>query len=462
MFEVDVLRLPVEYILSIVVLGMACAFAVKMRHETWAPPFIAVLGTIAAWYMIEPLYFEDFFYEFTYQSATGAYLCVLIFLVSFCALTPFMVKALQPETHAGRVQGLELHPEQMIPSIVGVWIVLLAFGVFRAEGNVFAALFPIEGRSGLNMWSRAAADEAGAAGFIVSAAAYLYVLVLSLFGLLLPLTKKPGMRLLLIACILVSWPYAFLQGSRNVTLAVVIPALAAYLLIGRRPPLLKFVIAVTAFALLDLSMRAIIQFRNEGFGATNIGEVEQARHLGLNMASELIWIVGFVEDGIMQISYGWGYLSELLNVVPRALWADKPILGIDYAIARGFGGGQGDIGVFATLSTGVIGQGVMNFGTWVGPAASALLMATWVGVLARLRDQGGVARTALFLVGLGLTFNLGRDVTLLVLFPFVFGYIGVRFLEARQKRRAVRDAIANQVASVPNAHFPRRPTTQFD
>jgi hypothetical protein len=286
--------------------------------------------------------------------------------------------------------------------------------------------------------------------------------VLSLFGLLLPLTRQPGMRMLLIICILLSWPYAFLQGSRNITLAVVTPALAAYLLIGKRPPLIKFVFAIGAFFLLDLSMKAIIQFRNEGFGATNLGEVEQARHLGLNMASELVWITGFIQDGIMEPSYGWGYVKELLNIVPRALWAEKPLLGLEYAVARGFGGGQQDVGVFATLSTGVVGQGVLNFGTWLGPVAAALLMAAWVGILARLRDQGGVARTALFLVGLGLTFNLGRDITLLVLFPFVFGYIGVRILEARQKRKAERENRAIGAASVGGGGFTKRATAQFD
>jgi hypothetical protein len=30
---------------------------------------------------------------------------------------------------------------------------------------------------------------------------------------------------------------------------------------------------------------------------------------------------------------------------------------------------------------------------------------------------------------MGLTFNTGRDFTLLVLFPFLFGYIGVRLIE---------------------------------
>jgi hypothetical protein len=50
-------------------------------------------------------------------------------------------------------------------------------------------------------------------------------------------------------------------------------------------------------------------------------------------------------------------------------------------------------------------------------------MAGWVALLARqdLRSRGEPARLLLYGIGLVLTFNLGRDVTLLVIYPFVFG-----------------------------------------
>src|SRR5258708_17920616 len=443
MFQIDVTSLPLEYGLCAAILFVTCLFAVRLRSQLWAPPFIAVLGTIAAWYMVEPIYFEDFFSDYTFSAASTAYRCLLVFLVTFVVAAPVMVRDFQPHGQLSPQQLYALHPEQLIPPIVFLWLCLLAYGIYRMEGDVFGALFPIEGRTGLSMWGRGAAEDAGMSGFIVSAGAYLYVLCLGLFRLMFPLTKKTPMRLLLAICIALSWPYAFLQGSRNVTLAVVIPALAAYLLIGKRTPAQKVFIAIGSFLALDFVMRGIIGFRNVGFEAASLTEVESTKHLGLNMASELINIAGFVEDGVMEISYGMGYLAELLNIVPRAIWADKPILGINYAIVRGFGGGESDIGVFATLSTGIVGQGVLNFGTWFGPIAAGLLMASWVGLLTRLRFQGGTARTALFLIGLGLTFNLGRDITLLVLFPFVFGYIGVLILEAREKGKRARLTLTN-------------------
>jgi hypothetical protein len=53
----------------------------------------------------------------------------------------------------------------------------------------------------------------------------------------------------------------------------------------------------------------------------------------------------------------------------------------------------------------------------------------------------------LFVFGLGLTINLGRDITLLTLFPFIFGYLAVRAFELREKRRSARS---------PASRFSRR------
>jgi hypothetical protein len=86
----------------------------------------------------------------------------------------------------------------------------------------------------------------------------------------------------------------------------------------------------------------------------------------------------------------------------------------------------------------VIGQGGRNFGTVFGPIAAALLLSVWIGVLSRMRLQATPLRRALFLVGLGLTFNLGREITLLVLWPFVFGYLGLRLFERYERRRRHR------------------------
>lgn len=461
MFGTTATFLPVEYWLCAVVLAAATVFALGIRREAWAAPFVAVLGTIAAWYMLEPFYFEDFFIDFRPSAVILGYRSLLLFLLAFVIAAPVVVRALDPGPARKGMDVADLHPEQIIPGIVMVWLALLSFGIFRMDGDIVGALFPVDGRNSYDMWGREAAGGAGASGFIISTCTYVYVLTMSLFGLLLPLTRDRAMRMLLVACIIISWPYAILQGSRNVTLAVITPAIASYLLLSKNHPAVKTVIAIVSFWVLDMLMRAIIEFRDVGFQLANYPQVEAAQHLGLNMASELIYASGYISDGTLKISHGWGYLSEALNFVPRAIWPDKPALGIDYAIARGFSGGGSDIGVFATLSTGIVGQGVLNFGTWLGPMAAALLMAFWVGLLARLRTQGGAARIALFLVGLGLTFNLGRDITMLVLFPFVFGCIGVWLLEFREKRRLKERRLSDMAGALVASRLTRQSTPRI-
>lgn len=440
-FDVEVTRLPMEYWLCATFLAASIALATRQRHQLWGPPFIAVLGTVAAWYLIEPLYFNEFVTTFSYGPLGDTYGCLLIFLMTLMVLTPVMIQSLQPNIK-GRVSDIaSISPEQVIRPVFIMWMVLLLYGIYRMDGDILGALFPIEGRAGTHMWARGAAADAGPTGFIVSSATYLYVLALSLFGLLLPITRAPRMRRLLILCIVISWPYALLQGSRNLTLAVITPAVAAYLLLARRSLVTKVFVGISALFAIDLLMRGIVEFRDVGFGKVVLEDLEEAKHLGLNMASELTYIIEFIGSGVLEASYGRGYLDELVNIIPRFIWANKPLVGIDYAIARGFGGGQSDIGVVATISSGVVGQGILNFGVWLGPMVAGFLMAVWVGILTRLRCQGGATRTGLFLVGLGLTFNLGRGISLIVLFPFVFGYLFVLFVEARERRKLLESRL---------------------
>ena len=59
----------------------------------------------------------------------------------------------------------------------------------------------------------------------------------------------------------------------------------------------------------------------------------------------------------------------------------------------------------------------------------------------------------LFMLGAGLTFNLGRDITLLVLWPVVFAYCFVRLIEiwtAKQSRAAPQIATQAPPFAVAN------------
>lgn len=434
------IALPDSYYLAAALCAISLLFAIVNGQKPWALPFGAVVGTVGAWYLIEPLYFPELFSQFRFDAFQTAFDSVCIFYIALLISVPLISMKMRPRTSLSHLSNRAIPADKLVMVVMGVWLVLLAFGTYRMNGDILGALFPIGGRAGSRMWSRAAAAGAGADGFIVSAAAYMYVLCLATFGVLLFFVKKRTTKVLLVCLILVSWPFAFLQGSRNIVLATVVPAGLAFLLFGRASRWSKFIVIAGGLVALDFAMRVIIAFRNTGFANMDLSEVSGTSHLGLNMASELVFITTFLDDGTLSLAYGMRYLEELANVVPRLLWPNKPLVGIDYSLARGFGdySGGSDIGVFATISSGMIGQGVLNFGNFLGPVAVAVLMAYWVAFLARLRVQGTPLRLALFLVGIGLTFNLGRDITLLVLWPMVFGYIGVRIFEYRENWQGPR------------------------
>jgi oligosaccharide repeat unit polymerase len=434
------LDLPLSYYFSICLyVGLLLYGTVRLR-ASWAFPYNCALATVGAWYLIEPIYFSNGFTFFSADYIRSAFDCVAIYFLAFALVTPLLVRWLDPGTRLMPSAMARISTGPILGFVAIVWLVLLAYGVFRMRGNVFEALFPIDARAGARMWARPAGAGAGAEGFIVSTASYIYVLCLAAFGALYFLLRDRRYRVLAIALILVSWPYAFLQGSRNITLAVIVPAALSYLLFSRQPKPLKAAVVGVGLLALDFIFKIIITYRGTGFSNIDLAEVENSRHLGLNMASELVYCIQFVQNGVLDLGYGVRYLQELANVIPRIIWEDKPLVSIDYTIARGFGGSDSDIGVFATISSGLIGQGVLEFGAIFGPIVAAFLMGTWVAILSRFRKQATPVRIGLFLIGLGLTFNLGRGMTLLVLWPMVFAYVGVRIYEWRWPDRAAGHA----------------------
>jgi len=71
----------------------------------------------------------------------------------------------------------------------------------------------------------------------------------------------------------------------------------------------------------------------------------------------------------------------------------------------------------------VIGQGVVNFGLYTGSVFAAMLASLWACWLARLDlDAHKIGYLLLYSLGLVMTFNLGRDITFLELYPFIFGF----------------------------------------
>jgi len=299
-------------------------------------------------------------------------------------------------------------------------------------GDVMGAVFPLDGRAGPTMWGRSGV-ESSASGFLISFAGYMFNAVTAFLGVLVFFQRSIAWRLLAGAMFAITLPYFFFAGARSHFLAAVLPLIITYLFYGRHPLVVRVAILAVAFVCLDQGFRFVTAFRATGFrellAAKNPYELvdEDLRQSGLNMIEELCFVNAYLDSGETSPAYGARYLNELLNFVPRAIWPSKPLLGIDYAMWRGFESDEGDLGVNTTVATGMIGGGVLNFGQILGPVAAGILMAIWTGLLIRWWEQRkSLLRLVLFMVSAGLTFNLGRDITLLVLWPVIFSYFFVR------------------------------------
>jgi hypothetical protein len=266
--------------------------------------------------------------------------------------------------------------------------------------------------------------------------------VTAFLGVLVFFQRSIAWRLLAGVIFAIALPYFFFAGARSHFLAAVLPFILTYLFYGRHLLVLKLAILTIAFFCLKEGFKFVTEFRGTGFremlASKNPYELlgEDERTSGLNMIEELCLVNAYLDSGETSPAYGARYLNELLNFIPRSIWPSKPLLGIDYAIWRGFESEDSDLGVNTTVASGMIGGGVLNFGQIFGPVVAGILVALWTGLLIRWWEQRkSLLRLALFMLGAGLTFNLGRDITLLVLWPVVFTYFFVRLAESWTTRR---------------------------
>src|SRR5437763_15573356 len=151
----------------------------------------------------------------------------------------------------------------------------------------------------------------------------------------------------------VSLPYFLLEGARSHFLAAILPFIITYLLYGRHPLVVKIAVLGVAFVCLDQGFKLVTAFRGTGFRELLAAEHpyelvdEDLRQSGLNMIQELCFANAYLGSGAASPSYGGRYLNELLNVIPRVIWASKPLGGIDYAKWRGLEGPLSGFGVSA-------------------------------------------------------------------------------------------------------------------
>jgi hypothetical protein len=470
MFE-TLLVLPTAFwvVMSLLAAGMLWSSTGQLRNGIGLP-MLAVLGTTAVWYAGDALYNDyrgDYAQKFTSAVLTNAWWQVAWFLAFFLILTPVMHRMVNRRHRhqnsrilemlkAGTVEPLfQLRLNDLFWICAVVWLALAIIASIRLGNEAPSFFLPFLGQEA-NPWSRGRIG--GGFDALLSLAWNLQLFVAAMFGVITALARDNQVRFLALVGCLMTWPFFIFGSARNPMLAVVVPAILAWVFLRLRGGMWQKTVAlVVCFLLINAwfsfvianrsSMSITTALEERGFNLEKNGDVH---HEGLNMFEELCWINLFLQDGTFNPPWGQEYLAEIANPIPRTLWPGKPLIGIDYAIARGQSFNSGQAGVGATISTGMIGQGVVNFGRVLGPAFAALLMSLWAVGLARLDLEGQkVGRIPLFALGIILTFNLGRDITLITLYTFVFGSAIVWWLEWREKsnRRASASGRHKQFAS---------------
>jgi len=447
----DTTGFPVGFYIALALLGVAGAYAWKVRDTGVGIPMAAVLATVGGWYFGDVLYndYQIYVLQIGPQYLEEAWWQVALFILAFFVFVQILHRAINRKLLGERSQFMNLMNHGGIENpefqkridvaaqlVFSVWIGLMLIALINTNFDILGLFAPyLSGKS--NPWGRGRIG--GALDAFISFFNYLHIMLAAAFGTIWAVSKNPRTRSLALVVCLLTLPWFLLDRTRNTMLAVVLPGLLAWVFVRLKGGIfVKVGILAAAFLVTEGWMKFVIETRSGGSisqvvqqiglgGVMETVELSEAKHAGLNMLEELAWVNNFIDKGTYQVNNGARYFAELVNPIPRGLWQGKPLIGIDYAIARGQLYGdqkEGEAGVGATISTGMIGQGVVNFGPFFGVLAAAFLMALWVAILARQDLKGDkTGRMLLFFIGCVLTFNLGRDITLITLYPFVFGYV---------------------------------------
>lgn len=429
--------MPLPFYLTIVALIGFGWVAFAARRVGWGLPACLVYATVGVWYVGDALYndYDGYVLTIGAESLESAWWQTLWFVMAFGMLAPLAHSSINRRGGRSHVMlffetdrlsrpGVQRQLDVLGKALLMAWLILMGIGLLRVKGDVLGLFAPYLGRK-VDPWGRG--QIGGGFSAFISLASYFQIFLAAAFGVLAALARNPGTRNMAIIVCLLTFPIYIFDRTRNTMLATMMPGVLAFVLLRLRVGLVTKGLVLGCFFLVVNFWFSTVMASRSGMSfdidQALAGEgAEEARHEGLNMFEELAWVNYFMETGEYVPNNGQRYFAELVNPVPRAIWKNKPMIGLDYAVARGQAvvGDSGE--VTATISTGMIGQGVVNFGRFFGPLAAAALMSLWVALLARQDLLGSnPGRLLLYVSGLILTFNMGRDITLLVLYPFLFG-----------------------------------------
>ena len=406
MDQANSVSLPIPFYLCVITVLYLAASAWRGRYAGWGIPMLAVVATAGVWYIGDVLYndYGSYQKQFGEEPLIAAWWEVLLFFLSLGILTPILNRKINGDllNEGSRILWMMQHDaidqEQFQSQISAIgrlllwpWIILMALGLLRTKFDVIGMFFPYLGEKA-DPWAR---DRVGSGIDAVYAfAIYIQLMLTALWGVVFALSKRSPTFTIAGIIYFLSAPFYVFDRTRSYMLAILLPGFMALVTLRiKRGIWLRALVCLFGFMVLEHWMKFVIENRDKGSiaasfktGGTQDMEVKARKHGGFNMYQELCYINYFIANDTYKVNWGSRYFAEIVNPIPRVLWPGKPLIGIDYAIARG--------------------------------------MAIWIAVLARQDLMGrDIGHLLLYAIGLVLTYNMGRDITLLVIYPFVFGWL---------------------------------------
>src|SRR5215471_2767261 len=250
------------YLAAVMLVVVTVESCIKLLNRNAFGITLIVYVTVFAWYFVDPFLNPEQYDYLPSSLLDQGYGQVLLFLIGFRVSTPVAARWLLRRPSSG-ISDTRLTPEQILKAVGTLWLILFLIGIYRMDGDVMRAVFPVDGRNGPTMWGRGALGDTS--GFLISSAAYVFNAVTAFLGVLIFFQRSNFWRLAAGAMFAITLPYFFLAGARSHFLAAVLPCIITYLFYGRHPLVIRVAVLGVAFICLDEGFKFVTQFRDTGF-----------------------------------------------------------------------------------------------------------------------------------------------------------------------------------------------------
>src|SRR5512132_2643054 len=154
------------YLAAVVLVVLTAESCIKLLNRDSFGITVGVYVTVFAWYFVDP-FLNPEQYDYLPSALLGqSYGQVLLFLLAFRAFAPVATRWIVRQ-RSSCVLDTRLTPEQILIAAGMIWFLLFLIGIYRMDGDVMGAVFPIDSRAGMTMWAREAISSS-ATGFLIS------------------------------------------------------------------------------------------------------------------------------------------------------------------------------------------------------------------------------------------------------------------------------------------------------